>query len=489
MCGLFGFIAYKKRQIDLQTFLGLGVENDSRGGHGCGIFIDGEVEYGAAKDKYFESFYKESKLLKKYHEAEILIGHDRKASVGGISDEKLQPVVIKNENGEVDFVLMHNGTIVNHEELATKYLSMAPEKSKEFTDSQLMAQIIYIHGFDVFAEYIGTGAFMMVDYRTPKRKPAVYVFKGKSKSTVYSKEAEEERPLYYVREDDGLWFSSTTSNLSILAYVNKTPVYTFPTNIVTLINENDTLIKVQEVDRTNCTQKETTVSITPQSLYHYYGEQRMYPYGDYDDYYFDDCYDYYGGSINSKADDDKKQTQLLLPNVTRKGDLYCKSLKYFSDDSDVPLTGIYYVNDKGQFSDTSLVGYNYKLYLFNGIPVFGEPALRTIIDFCNENTECMDFGEMAQYFPEIVYAFSDWPYNDETNNLYVRYYGAGLNMLYSGKLLVPFCENTNQILTFKDGHLISRMDTNGSINKFYSAYSKKCNKNHSKLINLLKSWS
>ena len=196
MCGLYGFIGFKKQPIDIVTFLALGIENDSRGGHGCGIFTDGNVEYGSSSDKYFEAFYEKSEILKSLRSAEILIGHDRKASVGGVSDEKLQPVVIKNEDDEVEFVLMHNGTITNHTELAQKYLSMPKEESDKLTDSQIMARIVHIHGFKVFGEYKGAGVFVIIDYRTPKRKPSVYVFKGKSKETSYSKEAEEERPLY-----------------------------------------------------------------------------------------------------------------------------------------------------------------------------------------------------------------------------------------------------------------------------------------------------
>ena len=65
MCGLFGIISRKKKAFDYSTFSVLGVNNDSRGGDSCGIFIDGEYEYGVRDNKLFQDFFTESKILKK----------------------------------------------------------------------------------------------------------------------------------------------------------------------------------------------------------------------------------------------------------------------------------------------------------------------------------------------------------------------------------------------------------------------------------------
>lgn len=102
MCGIFGYIYSKNSKLDKKGFNILGVNNDSRGGDSCGIFIDGKVEYGVNKTKLYSNFFKESKLLKETNKCKIALGHCRKASVGNISLETAQPVVLYNDKKEVD---------------------------------------------------------------------------------------------------------------------------------------------------------------------------------------------------------------------------------------------------------------------------------------------------------------------------------------------------------------------------------------------------
>ena len=113
MCGIFGMISKKARPFNKRAFCTMGVRNDSRGGDSCGIFIDGNVEYGVDKEKLFISFFRKSALLNITTQCKIALGHCRKASVGKVSLETAQPVVITNEEGQIDFVLIHNGTITN----------------------------------------------------------------------------------------------------------------------------------------------------------------------------------------------------------------------------------------------------------------------------------------------------------------------------------------------------------------------------------------
>jgi asparagine synthetase B (glutamine-hydrolysing) len=49
MCGIFGTISLKSKAFNKRAFCTMGVRNDSRGGDSCGIFIDGNVEYGIDK--------------------------------------------------------------------------------------------------------------------------------------------------------------------------------------------------------------------------------------------------------------------------------------------------------------------------------------------------------------------------------------------------------------------------------------------------------
>lgn len=181
------------RAFDYSAFCVLGIANDSRGGDSCGVFIDGKYEYGVDKNKYFSSYFLGSDLLYNTDRASIALLHCRKASVGTISEKTAQPVIIKDEYGNVDYVLMHNGTIHNYKELATKYI---PEVDiTGMTDSQVMAHIFYNAGYEPLNEYNGGAVFAIVDYRG--YSPKVMLFKGASKKTKYAKDVEEERPLFY----------------------------------------------------------------------------------------------------------------------------------------------------------------------------------------------------------------------------------------------------------------------------------------------------
>ena len=178
MCGLYGIINREKTTFRRDVFTILGIANDRRGGDSCGVFIDGEVEYGIGKNALFEDFFWNSKLINNTEKCQIVLGHDRKASVGAVTVEKAHPILIKNNKGEVDFVLIHNGTLHNYESLAKKYI---PDiDCSKYSDSQVLALILYHKGFDVLSEYNGGAAFVAVDYRSGK--PVTYLFKGASKN-------------------------------------------------------------------------------------------------------------------------------------------------------------------------------------------------------------------------------------------------------------------------------------------------------------------
>lgn len=213
MCGIFGTINSKKpKRFKYTAFASLGIINDSRGGDSCGVFIDGKYEYGVYGKKLFKDFMTESKILEEFRgkDVSVAIGHCRKASVGAVNEANAQPVIIKDENGNPEFVLIHNGTIKNHEELAKKYI---PEvDTKDMTDSQIMARIFHKAGYDVLSEYYGGGIFFIVDYRSGK--PVCRFFQGYSKQTEYVKDLTQERPFYFSYRDGTFIFSSIYSMLA-----------------------------------------------------------------------------------------------------------------------------------------------------------------------------------------------------------------------------------------------------------------------------------
>ena len=214
MCGIFGTVnKVKPKRFRYTPFASLGIFNDSRGGDSCGIFIDKKYEYGVDKKKLFRNFMVESKVLEEFRgkEVSVAIGHCRKASIGAVNEANAQPVILKDANGEPEFVLIHNGTIKNHEDLAKKYI---PEVDiKDMTDSQVMARIFHKAGYQVLSEYYGGGVFFVVDYR--KGHPECFFFQGYSKQSEYSKEVTQERPLFFVNRDGTLSFSSIYEILQI----------------------------------------------------------------------------------------------------------------------------------------------------------------------------------------------------------------------------------------------------------------------------------
>lgn len=216
MCGIFGFASKKNnKKFAVDKFTILGLYNDSRGKDSCGVFIDKEIQWGVDKSKLYADFVCANPFVSSYEDkhVDIAMGHCRKASVGSISLETAQPVIIRGEDDKIEFVFTHNGTLINHQELAKKYLSKFPE---HFTDSQILAWIIYFVGPKVLSEYNGAGAFAWTDYRG--KKPRTYLFKGASPSYQNYTVEIEERPLFLIHTPNGIWWSSMKAPLDIICY-------------------------------------------------------------------------------------------------------------------------------------------------------------------------------------------------------------------------------------------------------------------------------
>lgn len=227
MCGLVGMINLKKKKFNYTAFCTLGIDNDSRGGDSVGLFIDKKYEYyfEGARKSYFFDFMNKSELLKNTTECEVALAHCRWASVGGATLKGAQPVIIKDENDDVKYVLMHNGTIHNAEKLAQEYI---PDIDvHDMTDSQIMAHIFYYKGYDALAKYNGTAAFIIVDYRT--EKPTYMMWRGESKKSSYQKEVVEERPLTFVTDEEGNMYISSIDRFFQALLPNR-DIFIFPAN-------------------------------------------------------------------------------------------------------------------------------------------------------------------------------------------------------------------------------------------------------------------
>ena len=301
MCGIFGFAGkLGNHEFNILKFATLGVINDTRGGDSAGAFIDKDWAYGVNDEKLFASFAVKNEFLRSHQDKEVqyALGHCRKASVGAKTIKEAQPVVIHNdEETDVDFVMIHNGTLLNHDELKKEYLDKVP---KHFTDSQIFANVVYYYGFKVLTEYQGAGAFAFLDYR--KKSPILYLFKGASLTYSTSTALVEERPLYWVKKEEGIWFSSIKESLEIISLGQDT-VESVPTN--TLIGiQNGKVVFTKAYDRSKNHQLN-------------YSTTRTYGYGksiyDYDDY------DYgYGTNYHKTSQPVKKTNDLFTGLAERK---------------------------------------------------------------------------------------------------------------------------------------------------------------------------
>lgn len=468
----------------------LGVANDVRGGDSCGYFIDGKYNYGHEQTKLYENFFKTDEELKTITTAKIAIGHDRKASVGGVSLEKAQPVVITKEDDDnvVDFVLIHNGTINNHKELAKKYLKT--NEKDDFSDSQIMAYIIYYHGFEVLQEYIGAGAFVMVDYRQDRENPTAYIFKGESMQS-YSGKPQEERPLYLAMKQNEIWFSSLKSPLELITWNKNYKIIDLKTNTLFTIKDG-TIIDEMEYDRTKIEWKSQ-----------YGSSVQIYRNGRYfnmDDYDEDDCVHYgamYGKKNNTKHSPSAQYSGLHYgrsmgkpkttsdPTIKREihtnyiqdeSSLYSYSynvpdkIVYKSSENryylnNLPVDGKQRVTASGYISkdpDPNST-YVYEIYFFQGTIV----KTKVAFDFLNELCTKLNINhrELYEHYEPLVWSMSLFPRFDYTLNVIQKHIlekdkDNNINIeckLYSGLLPVLFLQ-TDKIYTIDKGAVVSYID-------------------------------
>lgn len=414
MCGIYGIINRKPESFDYATFCCLGIANDSRGGDSCGIFIDGEVEYGIDKKSYFESFFWDSKLLTETHNAQIAIGHDRKASVGGVSLDKAHPILIKNNEGKIDFVLVHNGTIHNYQELAKEFI---PDiDCSKLTDSQTLALILYHKGFDVLSKYHGGTAFCAVSYAD--EKPRVFLFQGCSKETPSSKEPFIERPLYFSYSPDTceLVFSSILSFL----YVQRDNTQFMKPNVI--YEYYDGVLKEGTIiDRSNCFQKKPTEP-----------KKKV-----------------------AKAEVAKVDTK--VPAVAKTAGLvnfqyivkdYANNLYKLNGEL---LHGKYIINDFGRVTspDSSrkkLASGEHAIYFFKGIPLISSELFGFFMALAKKSW-CSNADEFAIFY-EILIRYYSYDQIFSVNGQYVIATGYETFTPFSGKLQML---GASQALLIRDG--------------------------------------
>lgn len=429
MCGIYGIVNTALSDFDKTAFEVLGIDNDSRGGDSCGIFIDGLYEYGVKDLKLFSNFFKTSEVLKKTSKCIVAFGHDRKASVGPINEQAAQPVVI-TKNGIIEYVLMHNGTIYNYKELAKKYIPKVDIKG--FTDSQVMAHIFYHAGYDVLSEYIGAGVFAIIDYR--KKNTQVLFFKGASKLDEYSKKASDERPFYYTEQNGQVMFSSIPTYLKV--FHQDSELWTLPTNTLCIFKKGKLYVK-KEYSRDNCTQKPKYNAGTAMTYYDGYGWR------EYDDYY---------GNYNNRI----AGSNSTKNNTYTKSYIRCDTDFIFSIDNK-RLHGEYEITSYGSIIEDPIYN-SRKFYFWCGILLHNGECFDALQQICDE------FGifpeDIVCSFPEFTQMLALTPVYDESTQKYIIGDGPYSSHPANGSYKIPF---SIKVATFTDGKFSSLKYDNSQI--------------------------
>ena len=185
MCGLVGFSG--KADTSVLKALHLLADNDSRGGHSTGMFVNGKIY------KTLDESMNILPMLESNDTGSVLIGHTRYGTHGANTTENAHPFQHKGIIGA------HNGVLDNYEEVGKKY-----GIKKTAVDSEMIIKVL---GEKRDASKLGLfGGTKAVLYTANDNK--LYVYRHNN-------------PLFYLRKEEGVYFSSLEEGLQNIAGKNE----------------------------------------------------------------------------------------------------------------------------------------------------------------------------------------------------------------------------------------------------------------------------
>jgi len=194
MCGIVGTVVKLRNGFTKTTedcFYQMLLVDALRGEDSTGmIFVETDSSFGIMKDAYSSQYviddFKGSVLGKgAWTKGKALIGHNRKATVGAVSQDTAHPFVVDER-----FAMVHNGTLRNHKALA---------------DTVVDSEALAIHLSKVLVE----------DFNKEDFEAAMGKVEGAYAIAAYSQDTDKlyltrnaERPLAYLDTSEGLFFAS-----------------------------------------------------------------------------------------------------------------------------------------------------------------------------------------------------------------------------------------------------------------------------------------
>lgn len=232
LCGIFGGSSKEGQQLNLWKLKILGICNDDRGGDSCGYYYNGNIERGidtygtdGVKEAKFIDFVSNNGLVRGELDMqnEVFLGHTRKGTVGSHTIDNAHPFEVG------DYVQTHNGTISNIKDLTKKY-----EIDEDFNvDSKGLAALICKVGFKVLEEYAGYAALAMTSRKHPER---LYLYQGAAKQIKSDKVVYFERPLFFLEQPEGIYYSSLADSLAIISETDDKPQRLIHNTVVEIRN-------------------------------------------------------------------------------------------------------------------------------------------------------------------------------------------------------------------------------------------------------------
>lgn len=185
----------------------LGLYNESRGEHGCGIYANRRWEKGINAEKLFKNFIGREDYTFPIPKDSVMIMHSRQSTMGANTYENTHPFYVESVRGaEEDLLLVHNGTISNIWELCNRH---KVDHSKIHSDSLALTVLLDKVGYSVLNEYKGYAALV---FTKPAEPNTMYVYHGASKDTANGTRWEE-RPMFFLKATEGIYFSSMEESL------------------------------------------------------------------------------------------------------------------------------------------------------------------------------------------------------------------------------------------------------------------------------------